>query len=463
MPSKPSPAPATGLYAAHQKIYPREARGTFTRLRVASFIVLLGIYYGTPLLQWDGRQALLFDLPARKFYLFGLTLWPQDFIYLAALLILAGLALFFFTALIGRVWCGYACPQTVWTEAYLWMERKIEGNRSRRMKLDKAPWTADKIRVKILKHTAWVAFSLWTGFTFVGYFTPIDELANKLVTGNLGGWETFWILFYSFATWGNAGFMREQVCKYMCPYARFQSAMFDADTLIIAYDPERGEPRGSRRRGADPREQGLGDCIDCNVCVQVCPTGIDIREGLQYECIACSLCIDGCNEIMDKMNYPRDLIRYTTENAARGKSRQLLRPRILVYAAILLLLCGALVTHLLQRIPLELDVIRDRNSLYRETPEGLIENVYTLKILNMDNRPHRYTLDAEGIDGMKLVLDRRSIEVGAGTVEQLIARIQADEYNLEARSVEIEFHLQALDANHLRVVEPARFVGPGKP
>ena len=462
MASKKSETADQTLYAAHKKIYPREVSGRFARLRVIAFISLLGIYYVTPLLRWDGRQALLFDLPERKFYLFGLTLWPQDFIYLAALLIMAGLALFFFTALLGRVWCGYACPQTVWTEAYLWMERKIEGNRSRRMKLDKAPTSAAKIRTKVIKHTVWILFSLWTGFTFVAYFTPIDELANKLVTASLGPWETFWILFYSFATYGNAGFMREQVCLYMCPYARFQSAMFDSDTLIVAYHPERGEPRGSRRRGTDPGEQGLGDCIDCNVCVQVCPTGIDIREGLQYECIACSACIDACDDIMDKMEYPRGLIRYTTENSAEGKSQHILRPRILVYASILLILTAILLTHLLQRIPLELDVIRDRNTLYRETRDGLIENVYTLKILNMDSRAHRYTLSADGIDGLQLVLDKPEIEVPGGTVFELIARIQADEYNMENRSETITFHLQAQDANHLKTSEEARFVGPGK-
>jgi cytochrome c oxidase accessory protein FixG len=450
------------LYAAHEKIYPREVSGYFTRLRVLSLVTLLGIYYVTPLLQWDGRQAILFDLPARKFYLFGLTLWPQDFIYLAALLILAGLALFFFTALLGRIWCGYACPQTVWTEAYLWMERKIEGKRTQRMKLDKAPSSARKLRIKITKHTVWIAFSLWTGFTFVAYFTPIDVLANRLLTFSLGPWETFWILFYSFATYGNAGFMREQVCKYMCPYARFQSAMFDSDTLIVAYHPERGDPRGSRRRGVEPGSVGLGDCIDCSVCVQVCPTGIDIRDGLQYECIACSACIDACDEIMDKMSYPRGLIKYTTENSALGKAQHILRPRILVYATILLLLCGMLVAHISQRVALDLDVIRDRNTLYRETREGLIENVYTLKILNMDSKPHRYTLWADGIDGVKLVMDQSEIVVEAGSVYQMVVRLQADEFNLEGRSVPVDFHLQAEDSNHLNVVEEARFVGPGK-
>ena len=450
------------LYESQKKVYPREVRGRFARLRVLSFVVLLGIYYGLPLLRWDDRQAVLFDLPARKFYLFGLTLWPQDFIYLAALLILAGLSLFFFTALFGRVWCGYACPQTVWTEAYLWMERRVEGNRNQQMKLDKGPMTGVKFRRKAIKHTLWIAFSLWTGFTFVAYFTPIDELANKLVSASLGPWELFWILFYSFATYGNAGFMREQVCKYMCPYARFQSAMFDSDTLIVAYHPERGEPRGSRRRNSDPAELGLGHCIDCNVCVQVCPTGIDIRDGLQYECIACSACIDACDDIMDKMSYPRGLIAYTTENAAQGKRQHILRPRIMVYATILLVLCAALLGNMLQRVPLDLDVIRDRNTLYRETNDGLIENVYILKILNMDEKPHRFQIWAEGIDGLRLVTEQERIDVPAGSVQQLVASIQVDEFNLEAQSVPVRFHLQASDANHLKTVEEARFVGPRK-
>ena len=462
METSPAKPPEPSLYQAHEKIYPRDVSGYFTRLRVISLVTLLGIYYITPLLQWNGRQAILFDLPARKFHLFGLTLWPQDFIYLAALLILAGLALFFFTALFGRVWCGYACPQTVWTEAYLWMERKIEGNRGKRMKLDKAPTSAAKIRTKVLKHTVWIAFSLWTGFTFVAYFTPIDVLAGELLSLSLGPWETFWILFYSFATYGNAGFMREQVCKYMCPYARFQSAMFDSDTLIVAYHPERGEQRGSRRRSVEPATVGLGDCIDCNVCVQVCPTGIDIRDGLQYECIACSACIDACDEIMDKMSYPRGLIRYTTENASIGKQQHIMRPRILVYATILLVLCGLLIGHISQRIALDLDVIRDRNTLYRETNEGLIENVYTLKILNMDSKAHRYDLWADGVDGLKLVSEQSEIEVEAGAIHQLVVRLQADEFNLEARSVSVNFHLQAQDSNHLKIVEEARFVGPGK-
>jgi cytochrome c oxidase accessory protein FixG len=291
---------AQSLYAKAAKIYPREVHGLFARLRVLGVLGLLGIYYVTPWLRWDGQQALLLDLPARKFHIFFITLWPQDFIYLAALLIIAGLTLFFVTALAGRVWCGYACPQTVWTEAFLWIERKVEGDRMRQQKLDAQPMNARKFGIKAAKHLLWGAFSVWTGFTFVGYFTPIIDLGQRLLTFNLGSWETFWVIFYGFATYGNAGWMREQVCKYMCPYARFQSAMFDKDTLIVSYIETRGEPRGSRKRSADPKALGLGDCIDCTMCVQVCPTGIDIRNGLQYECIACSACIDACDDVMEK-------------------------------------------------------------------------------------------------------------------------------------------------------------------
>ena len=448
------------LYAKHEKVYPKQAHGRFARLRVASILLLLGIFYGVPLLRWEGHQAILFDLPARKFYIFGLTLWPQDFVYLAGLLIVAGLSLFFFTALAGRVWCGYACPQTVWTEAYIWMERKIEGTRSQQMKRDKAPWTWQKFRIKATKQSVWLAFSLWTGFTFVGYFTPIDDLAGKFIAFDLGPWESFWIFFYGFATYGNAGFMREQVCMYMCPYARFQSAMFDTDTLIVAYDDKRGEPRGSRKRNTDKSAAGLGDCVDCTLCYQVCPTGIDIRNGLQYECIACSACIDACDEVMDKVGYDRGLIRYSTENALENKPSKILRPRIIIYAIILAIATTTLFYNLSQRVALDLDVIRDRNRLFRETSEGLIENVYTLKILNMDDKAHRYILRADGIPELELLTDVEHIDVDSGTVSELIVRLRVDEANLSEQSESVRFYLQAEDANHLTVEENARFLGP---
>ena len=448
------------FYAKHEKIYPRAVSGLFARLRVAGVLSLLGLYYGLPWLRWDDRQAVLLDLPARQFHIFGLTFFPQDFFYLAVLLIIAGIALFFFTTLAGRLWCGYACPQTVWTEVFMWIERRIEGDRPKQMKLDRAPWTPRKLAIKTTKHAIWILFSLWTGYTFVGYFTPITELAVKLFSFSTGPWETFWVLFYGAATYLNAGWMREQVCIYMCPYARFQSAMFDENTLVISYDAKRGEPRGSRKRGVDPKEVGLGDCVDCTLCVQVCPTGIDIRDGLQYQCIGCAACIDVCNEVMEKMGYPKGLIRYTTENAMEGKPTRILRPRIFIYVALLSTITIALVHALVTRIPLELDVIRDRNALYRELPNGEIENSYALKIINMDTRAHTYTVQVSGLPGVHFARERVSITVPAGGVETLPVRVRIDKSVIRSPRLTLEFLVRARDDRRLRVSEHGRFLAP---
>ncbi len=448
------------LYEAHEKIYPREVGGTFARLRAAAVVVLLGAFYGTAWLTWDGRQALLFDLPARKFYIFGVVLWPQDFFFLSWLLIIAALSLFFFTALAGRLWCGYACPQTVWTEAFLWLERVAEGRGPARRKLDQGPWSANKWRRKAVKQALWVSFALWTGFTFVGYFTPIRMLGGEVLALSLGGWELFWILFYGFATYGNAGFMREQVCKYMCPYARFQSAMFDRDTLIISYDEKRGEPRGSRPRGSDPRALGRGDCIDCTMCVQVCPTGIDIRKGLQYECIACAACIDACDGVMDKMGSPRGLIRYSTQHAIEGGPTRILRPRTVIYAALLTLLCGGFVTALFMRNPVGLDIMRDRNALYRESRPGVIENVYTLRIINKDARPHVFDLSVAGLPTVKWEIDADSIDVAPFEIRTIPARVLIDDGAAATGAHDVKFTLTATDDPKLSRTEDARFFAP---
>ncbi len=448
------------LYAKRQKIYPREVHGLFAALRTMGVTTLLGLYYITPWLQWDERQAVLFDLPERKFYILNMVFWPQDFFYLALLLIVAALSLFFVTALAGRVWCGYACPQTVWTEAFLWIERKVEGSRPQQMKLDKSPNSLRKIRIKATKHFLWIAFALFTGLTFVGYFSSIRELAVNFLTFNTGPWETFWIYFYGLATYGNAGWLREQVCLYMCPYARFQSAMFDHDTMIISFDESRGLPMGPRKKTVDKVEAGLGDCIDCTICVQVCPTGIDIRDGLQYQCIGCAACIDACDDVMDKMGYERGLIRYTTENSLKGQHTHILRPRVIVYGLILIGITVGAFYSILNRMPIGLDVIRDRNSLYRETSDGLIENVYIIKLLNMDKQDHIYTLTAEGIPDLILKKDSDTIEVKSGEVIELPVRVQVDSYNLKQRSSEISFTLKAKGFDELSVVEEARFLGP---
>ena len=439
------------LYAIRQKIQPRAVHGVFANWRIALVLITQAVYYGLPWLQWDDRQAVLFDLAARKFYIFGLVFWPQDFIYLTGILVLSALALFLFTAVAGRLWCGYACPQTVYTELFMWVEDWIEGDHLARKKLDKSPWTASKIRKRGLKHLIWLVIALWTGFTFVGYFTPIQTLAGEVINLGLGPWETFWILFYGFATWGNAGFMREQVCKYMCPYARFQRVMFDSDTLTVTYDSSIGEPRGPRGKKVDYKAKGLGTCVDCGVCVQVCPTGIDIRNGLQYECIGCAACIDGCDQIMDKMGYPRGLIRYTTENVIKGKYpdsgilRHVLRTRTLIYTVLMLVISSVFVYSLATRIPLRVDVVRDRVALSKETDEGMIENVYRLQLINKDNEAHQYTINAAGIPGLRVITS--TLPVSARELETLEIPVSliADPVDLKGRSIEVTFTVQAVD------------------
>ena len=397
------------LYVAAAKIYPRAVHGWFAAWRWALVWFTQLVFYGGPWLSWNERQALLFDIAQRKFYVFGLVFWPQDVIYLTVLLVISALSLFLFTAVAGRLWCGYACPQTVYTEIFLWIERLIEGDRNQRIRLDRGDWSGKKLGLKLAKHAVWIALALWTGFTFVGYFTPIRELGSAVLSLEVGPWATFWILFYGFATYGNAGWMREQVCKYMCPYARFQSAMFDRDTLIITYDGTRGEPRGARGRAR--ARGGFGDCVDCGICVQVCPTGIDIREGLQYECIGCAACIDGCDQVMDKMGYPRGLIRYSTQHALDNKLgvremwRRVFRPRILVYSAVLWGIIFAAAFALYARIPLKVDIIRDRAAIAREVAGGEIENVYRVQLMNTQETPRRFRLHAEGLPGLSLVGD----------------------------------------------------------
>jgi cytochrome c oxidase accessory protein FixG len=447
------------LYAARQKIYPREIQGRFQRLRVYAVWGLLGLYYLLPWVPWQGRQAVLFDLPARQFHIFGLTLWPQDFYFLTWLLVIAALALFFFTALAGRLFCGYACPQTVWTEVFIWMERWVEGSRNQQIKLAKAPWTRDKVVRKAAKQFLWIAFALWTGFTFVGYFTPITELAAKLASFSTGPWETFWVLFYGGATYVNAGHMREQVCKYMCPYARFQSAMFDKDTLVITYDQHRGEPRGARKRGVDHKARGLGDCVDCTMCVQVCPTGIDIRKGLQYECIACAACIDACDEVMDKVGYPRGLIRYDTQRGIEGQRRDVLRPRTIVYGTLLGLLVVGFGVSLMQRNVVGVDVLRDRNALFRERADGLIENVYNVKILNKDGEPHAFQITAAGLGGLQVDYGQDSVAVGPGEVRSVPVRIRVPRGELRG-GADIQLTIRTTDARALEATGKARFLAP---
>jgi len=399
------------LYASHRKIYPRSVQGRFAYGRWVMVWLTQLVFYGLPWLEWGQRQAVLFDLGARRFYIFGLVLYPQDFIYLTAILVISAFSLFLFTAVAGRLWCGYACPQTVYSEIFLWVERSIEGDRSARIRLDATSMSLEKLFKKWFKHIVWIGIAMWTGFSFVGYFTPIRALGMEFFTGNMSSWEVFWVFFYALATYGNAGFMREQVCKYMCPYARFQSAMFDKDTLIVTYDEGRGEPRGARSRKTDPQALGLGACVDCSLCVQVCPTGIDIRKGLQYECIGCGACADVCDTVMDKLGDAKGLIRYSTQNAvASGWSqeqiwRRVLRPRVLIYTGILLVVTLALVASLAMRQPFKVDVVRDRAALARIVAGGQIENVYRLQIMNAAERPLNFKLAVQGLPGLRIVTE----------------------------------------------------------
>jgi cytochrome c oxidase accessory protein FixG len=423
---------AQSPYEAHRKIYPRSVHGVFARWRWLFVALTQVVFYGLPWLEWGQRQAVLFDLGARRFYLFGEVLYPQDFIYLTGLLVVSALSLFLFTAVAGRLWCGFACPQTVYTEIFLWIERKVEGERGARMRLDGEPLSLEKLVKKWFKHLLWLALGLWTGFTFVGYFTPVRELGLEFLQTRMGTWEVFWVAFYGLATYGNAGFLREQVCKYMCPYARFQSAMFDRDTLIVSYDIERGEPRGARSRQADSSALALGSCIDCTLCVQVCPTGIDIRQGLQYECIGCAACADVCDTVMDKMSHPRGLIRFTTQNAmaghwTRGQTwRRVLRPRVLVYGAILAALSIGLLWSLAVRTPLKVDVVRDRAALSRSVAGGRLENVYRLQIMNATEQAQRYRISANGLAGLVLASEPQ-IDVGPAQSRWVAVRLQIAE------------------------------------
>lgn len=464
IPIAPAPTATESLYEAQKKIYPRAISGVFARWRWLMVALTQLVFYGLPWLQWGERQMVLFDLGARRFYLFGLVLYPQDFIYLTGLLVISALSLFLFTAVAGRLWCGFACPQTVYTEIFMWIEHRVEGDRSARLRLDRSPWTAGKIARKSAKQLLWIAIAGWTGFTFVGYFVPIRLLGAELLALQ-GTWQIFWVGFYGFATYGNAGFMREQVCKYMCPYARFQSAMFDSDTLIVTYDQSRGEPRGPRNKSvADPRAQGLGDCIDCTLCVQVCPVGIDIRHGLQYECIGCGLCVDACNTVMDKMRYARGLIRFSTQNGVERRwsqpqmLRRVLRPRVLIYGTVLALLCVGMLASLVVRTPLKVDVVRDRATLSRIVAGGRLENVYRLQIMNATEGPQRYRIGAHGLQGLE-VASEAEVEVGPAEARWVAVRLQLPYGSAEPGSHPVYFDVRA-EGSAAQVAEKSVFLVP---
>jgi len=447
---------ASPLYAAQEKIYAREVSGRFARLRIASVVLLLGVFYGLPWLQWNGRQAVLFDLPARKFFIFDLTLFPQDFWLLMWLLIMAALSLFLFTALAGRLWCGFACPQTVWTEVFVWIERLTEGSRTQQMKLARAPWSLQKFARKSAKQFLWITFAGFTGLTFVGFFSPIDGLMGRIAAADLGGWDAFWIVFYGFATYGNAGYLREQVCKYMCPYARFQSAMFDRNTLIISYDAARGEPRGARSHDVAALPEGEGECVDCTLCVQACPTGIDIRHGLQYECIACAACVDACDAVMTKVGSPVGLVRYATQAEIDGGPTRVIRPRIVVYFLLLASLLSGFAYAVTHRMPVDLDVLRDRSSLYRELDDGRIENVFTVRIINKDQHAHTFRLAPVNLPNAVIDAESPTQTVDAEDVKSVVVRVRIPSAQGHGGQ-DFAISAQALDDRKLTASSRARF------
>ena len=452
------------LYASVPKIYPRSVHGVFAYWRWVGVFFTQLIFYGLPWLEWGQRQAVLFDLQAKRFYVFGLVLYPQDFIYLTGMLIVAALSLFLFTAVAGRLWCGYACPQTVYSEIFMWIERKVEGDRGARMHLDDSNFSVEKLVKKTYKHILWLSLSIWTGFTFVGYFTPIHSLGMEFLQTRMGSWEVFWVFFYGFATYGNAGFMREQVCKYMCPYARFQSAMFDHDTLIVTYDNERGEPRGARSRQVVLSSSGLGACMDCSLCVQVCPTGIDIRQGLQYECIGCGACADVCDGVMDKMGYDKGLVRYATQNALTNHwdtatmLKRVFRPRVLVYTAILWTLIIALGVSLWLRTPMKVDVLRDRGTLARITPDGNLENVFRLQIMNATELSQRMHIQVRGAPGLALTAGAH-VEVLPAQSRWAVVDVSLPFDALPAGSRKIWFDVSNADGS-INITEASVFVVP---
>jgi cytochrome c oxidase accessory protein FixG len=463
----PSEAAEESLYQIHKTIHVRAVTGWFATWRWSMVWFTQALYYGLCWLPWNGRQAVLFDLAERKFYIFGLIFWPQDLVFLAGLMIISAISLFLFTAVGGRLWCGYTCPQTVYTEIFLWIERKIEGDRMARMRLESASMGMRKLAIRGAKYGTWGAVALWTGFTFVGYFTPIKTLWAQVPTLSFGPWETFWILFYGIWTYIFAGHLREQVCKYMCPYARFQGVMFDPDTLTITYDQERGEPRGPRKKTVDYKAAGKGSCVDCSICVQVCPTGIDIRDGLQYECIGCAACIDACDQVMDKMGYAKGLIRYSTENAIakhwgwKEIVDHIARPRVVIYATILATIVGIWGWGLATKPSLRLDVLRDRATLAREVEHGMIENVYRLQIMNVSEEPRQLTIGVGGLVGMEVEGEAEHVvDVPAASNKTLTVQVRVPPDAGKPGSNPIYFELKSLNAATVAAHEKATFLIP---
>lgn len=405
--------PGSEITAPRSKVYPRHVRGRFRSLRNFFSFALQALLFLIPWLQWEGRQAVLADLPGRKLFLFDLVLHPQDTYFLHLLLISAALTLFFVSAIAGRMWCGYACPQTLFTQSFIMVERWFEGDRAARMRLDKAPWGREKLLRKLGKRLTWVVMGAWLGLTFSGYFLPIRDTVSQILSGQIRPGTALAVAFFTGISLFFFGYFREQFCCYLCPYARFQGALLDSNSLIVGYDSRRGEPRGKVK---DPQR---GSCIDCSACVQVCPTGIDIRKGLQLECIACSACVDACDEMMDKVGQPRGLVRYTSLNALEGRATRVLRPRTLIYSVLLMGL-GSLLGYLLwQRAPLGVDairVVRPGGQLASTTPDGHVANVFKVNLINRRAEPETVWLEVEGLQQAEIAGFTNPVELKGGQV-----------------------------------------------
>ena len=401
-----SPSTPQSMYAKREKIYPKKAKGTFRRLKWFAMIVLLGIYYFIPWVRWDrgpGQpdQAVLVDFENARFYFFFIEIWPQEVYYVTGLLILAALGLFLVTALFGRVWCGYACPQTIWTDLFIAVERFFEGDRNARMKLDKAPWSLSKAYKRISKHTVWILIAFATGGAWILYFHDAPTIFRDFFTGHAPATAYIFAGLLTFTTYSLAGYMREQVCTYMCPWPRIQASMIDEQALNVTYRYDRGEPRGAHKKGTS--WEGRGDCIDCRQCVAVCPVGIDIRDGLQLECIGCALCIDACDDIMKKIDRPTGLIAYDTDDniqrRLKGEKSQynLLRARTVLYAVLFAVVGAIMLYSLLNRTTLDINVLRDRQPNFVKLSDGSIRNGYTVKVLNKASEPRTLKLEIEGL------------------------------------------------------------------
>lgn len=423
-----------------------------------------GVYFLGPYLRWEGQQAVLFDIPNRQYHLFSATVLPQDFWMLSLLLLFFAILLAVMTALVGRVWCGYFCFQTVWTDVFTWIEEKLEGPPAVRRQLSRAPWSAEKLRLKAIKHGLWILIGFLTGFSFVSWFTDAPSLWGRFFSGQADAAAYMTVALFTAGTYVLAGFLREQTCFWLCPYARIQGVMLDKTTIVPTYDERRGEPRGRVKRGGTQDGAMAGDCVDCNQCVAVCPTGIDIRRGQQEGCITCALCIDACDQVMDKVGRPRGLIRYASLDELEGRPTKalLLRPRVWVYSTILILALSGIIYGLTSLAPIELKVLHERAPLFVLQSDGSIQNKYTLKILNKTHERLAVTISATGHAQMTLVGAERPVMTDPGGVTPAVVFLKIPRASLDAEQQPIVFHAEMTRSSGAAAVADREsvFIGP---